>query len=53
MFLAGALATVEAVLHDVDGAVHVAVVIDSDPGADLFAWQGRFNYFAPEEVEPI
>ncbi len=53
MFLDGQEATVEAVLHDVDGEVHVAVVLDADPGADLFAWQGRFNYFRPHELEVL
>ena len=53
MFLAGRTATVEAVLHDVDDEVHVAVVLDDDPGADLFAWQGRFNYFRPDELEVL
>jgi hypothetical protein len=53
MFLAGRAATVEAVLHDVDDEVHVAVVLDDDPGADLFAWQGRFNYFRPDELEVL
>ena len=53
MFLAGRRATVQAVLHDVDGDVHVAVVLDDDPGADLFAWQGRFNYFRPDELEVV
>ena len=53
MFLAGRAATVEAALHDVDDEVHVAVVLDDDPGADLFAWQGRFNYFLPDELEVL
>ena len=52
MFLAGQTATVAAVLRDVDGATHVAVTLDDDPGNDLHAWYGRFHYFAPEELEP-
>ena len=35
MFLAGRTATVEAVLLDVDGARHLAVTLDDDPGAEL------------------
>ena len=53
MFLVGQTATVAAVLHDVDGATHVAVVLDADPGNDLHAWYGRYHYFAPEELEPL
>jgi hypothetical protein len=53
MFLAGRAALVEAVLHDVDGACHLAVTLEDDPGADLARAQGRFRYFAPDEVEPL
>ncbi|HUA30088.1 MAG TPA: hypothetical protein VMC03_14485 [Streptosporangiaceae bacterium] len=53
LFLVGRTALVEAVLHDVDGQVHVAVSPDQDPVADLQASHGRFLYFAPDELEPI
>jgi hypothetical protein len=53
LFLVGRTATVEAVLHDVDGLVHVAVTPDHDPAADLQRSHGRFLYFAPDEIEPI
>ncbi|MDH2429032.1 hypothetical protein [Sphaerisporangium sp. TRM90804] len=53
MFLAGRTARVEAVLHDVDGACHLAVTLEDDPGADLRRSHGRYLYFAPEEVEPL
>jgi hypothetical protein len=53
MFVAGRAATVEAVLSDVDGSRHLAVTIDDDPGTDLRRAQGRFWYFAPDEVEPL
>jgi hypothetical protein len=49
-FLRGAAATVQAVLHDVDGGTHVAVSLDDDPGADLQASHGRFRYFRPDEL---
>ena len=50
---ADAITLVEAVLHDVDGQVHVAVTPDHDPAADLQRSHGRFLYFAPDEIEPI
>ena len=53
LFLAGREAVVEAVLHDVDGAVHLAVTPADDPAADLQRSHGRFLYFAPDEVEPL
>jgi len=53
LFLIGREATVAAVLHDVDGQVHVAVSPDDDPAAELQRSQGRFLYFAPDEIEPI
>jgi hypothetical protein len=49
MFLHGREATVQAVLHDVDGDLHVAVTIDGD----LDPSYGRFRYFSTEEVEPL
>lgn len=53
MFVAGRAAVVEAVLLDVDGSHHLAVILEDDPGADIRREQGRFLYFAPEEVEPL
>ncbi|WP_203990535.1 hypothetical protein [Virgisporangium aurantiacum] len=53
LFYAGRVARVTAVLGDVDGGRHVAVVIVDDPAADLHDWYGRYLYFAPDEVEPI
>ncbi|MER5427734.1 hypothetical protein [Streptomyces sp. NPDC002588] len=53
LFLQGRTATVEAVLHDVDGAVHLAVTVDGDPGADIRREQGRFLYFQPDELVPL
>ena len=49
MFLHGREATVQAVLHDVDGDLHVAVTLDGD----LDPAYGRFRYFSAEEVEPL
>ncbi|MFI6448202.1 hypothetical protein [Kitasatospora sp. NPDC050543] len=53
LFLHGLDAQVEAVLHDVDGGVHLAVTVDGDPGADIRREQGRFLYFQPDEVSPL
>ncbi|WP_333768883.1 hypothetical protein [Streptomyces sp. IBSBF 2435] len=50
LFLHGRSALVEAVLHDVDGGVHLAVTVEGDPGADIRREQGRFLYFQPDEV---
>lgn len=53
MFLVGLVATVRAVLSDVDGSTHVAVTVDDDPAADLQNTHGRFRYFSPDEIEPL
>jgi hypothetical protein len=53
IFLAGLTAVVERVYFDVDGGKHVAVALEDDPGADLYATTGRFYYFAPDELEPL
>ncbi|MER7463086.1 hypothetical protein [Streptomyces sp. NPDC097981] len=53
LFLHGRTAQVEAVLHDVDGGVHLAVTVEGDPGADIRREQGRFLYFQPDEVAPL
>lgn len=53
--LAGQLATIEAIEQDYDGRLHLAVVIDGDPGRDLglLRQPGHRFFFAPEEVEPV
>jgi hypothetical protein len=53
MFLAGRVAIVQAVLLDVDDNWHLAVTIEDDPGADLYAAHGRYRYFGTDEVEPL
>jgi hypothetical protein len=53
LFVVGRTATVAAVLLDVDDSQHVAVTIDDDPRAELVDAYRRFQYFRPEEVEPI
>jgi hypothetical protein len=53
LFLTGRAALVEAVLFDVDGHVHLALVPEDDPAAEMQRNHGRFLYFAPDEVEPL
>jgi hypothetical protein len=53
LFFADQVARVTAVLSDVDGGTHVALVLEDDPAADLHDWYGRYFYFAPDELEPL
>jgi hypothetical protein len=53
LFFAGQVARVTAVVSDVDGETHVALVLVDDPAADLHDWYGRYFYFAPDELEPL
>jgi hypothetical protein len=53
LFFAGQLARVTGVLSDVDGEVHVAVVLVDDPAADMHEWYGRYLYFSPDELDPM
>lgn len=51
--LAGKTATIEAIEEDFEGRLHIAVVLDDDPGKDmgLMRLPGHRFFFAPEEVE--
>jgi hypothetical protein len=53
LFFADQVAVVTGVHHDVDGRIHVAVVLRDDPAGDLHQWYGRYLYFGPEEIEPV
>jgi hypothetical protein len=53
MFLAGRTAIVQAVLLDVDDRRHLAVTVEDDAGAELYAAHGRYRYFGTDEVEPL
>ncbi len=53
LFFADQVARVTAVLSDVDGSTHVALVLADDPAADLHDLAGRYWYFAPDELEPL
>jgi hypothetical protein len=53
MFLAGRIASVQAILFDAEDDAHLAVTLDDDPGADIQASHGRYRYFKIDEVEPL
>jgi len=49
------IAVVEAIEQDYEGNVHLAVVLDDDPGKDfgVLRQPGHRFFFAPEEVDPV
>lgn len=53
--LKGRVAMVEAIERDLDDQIHLAVVVDDDPGRDLgiLRQPGHRFFFSPEEVEPL
>lgn len=53
--LANKVAEIESIEQDYDGKVHLAVVLEDDPGKDLGVLRqpGHRFFFAPEEVEPL
>jgi hypothetical protein len=53
--LKGKIAIVEAIERDFDDRLHLAVVLEDDPGRDLgmLRQPGHRFFFAPEEVEPV
>lgn len=53
--LAGKSAVIEAIEEDYEGKVHLAVVVDDDPGRDLgmLRQPGHRFFFSVEEVEKI
>jgi hypothetical protein len=51
--VAGRRATLERILIDYDGRVHLGVTIDDDPGQELMRETGRFLYFFADEVEVV
>jgi hypothetical protein len=53
MFLEGRVATVQGVFVDVEDRNYLAVTLDDDPASELHQWQGRYFYFAPDEIEPL
>jgi hypothetical protein len=55
MALKGKVAVVEAIDRDFDDRVHLAVVLEDDPGRDLglLRQPGHRFFFSPEEIEPL
>lgn len=53
--LAGQIAEIESIELDYDDQVHLAVILDNDPGRDLgeLRQPGHRFFFSPEEVEPL
>jgi hypothetical protein len=53
--LAGQTAQIESIEQDYDDQVHLAVILDNDPGRDLgeLRQPGHRFFFSPEEVEPL
>jgi hypothetical protein len=53
--LTGKTAVIEAIEEDYEGQVHLAVVLDDDPGKDLgmLRQPGHRFFFSVEEVEPL
>lgn len=55
MALKGKIAVVEAIERDFEDQVHLAVVLEDDPGRDLgmLRQPGHRFFFSPQEVEPL
>ena len=55
MALKGKVAVVEAIECDFDEQIHLAVVLEDDPGRDLgmLRQPGHRFFFSPEEIEPL
>lgn len=53
--LAGKVAVIEAIEQDYENGLHIAVILDDDPGKDLGRSRqpGHRFFFSPAEVEPL
>jgi hypothetical protein len=53
--LKGKVAIIEAIEQDFEDQVHLAVVLEDDPGRDLgmLRQPGHRFFFSPSEVEPL
>jgi hypothetical protein len=51
--LDGKVATIERIMFDYDDRLHLGVIVDGDPGAEILRETGRFVFFFPEEVEVL
>ncbi|HET6375018.1 MAG TPA: hypothetical protein VFF88_03130, partial [Methylocella sp.] len=55
LILKDEIAVIESIECDFDNRVHVAVVLESDPGREfgLGRMPGHRFFFSPEEIEPL
>jgi hypothetical protein len=55
MVLDGRTAVVESIERDYEDAIHVAVLVDDDPGRDLGAMRqpGHRFFFSLDDIEPL
>lgn len=55
MVLKGKTAVIETIEEDYENKIHIAVVLEDDPGNDLGMIRkiGHRFFFSPEEIEPI
>ena len=53
--LAGKVAVIESIEQDYENKIHLAVILDDDPGKDmgLLRQPGHRFFFSVEEVEPL
>jgi hypothetical protein len=53
--LKGRIAVIESIEQDFDDKIHIAVVLDDDPGRDLGMMRhaGHRFFFSPDEIEPV
>lgn len=53
--LAGKVAVIESIERDYENRLHIAVILDDDPGKDLGRSRqpGHRFFFSPAEVEPL
>jgi Ni,Fe-hydrogenase maturation factor len=55
VLLAGKTGIIESIEQDYEGAFHLAIVLDDDPGRDLGLMRqpGHRFFYAPEDVQPL
>lgn len=55
MAVEGKVAIIEAIEQDLEGALHLAVVLEDDPGRDLGMLRqvGHRFFYSPDEVQPL
>src|SRR5205823_3478459 len=53
--LRGRIAVIESIEQDYDNRIHLAVILDDDPGRDLgmLRQPGHRFFFSPQEVEAV